>query len=44
MISSLLGVSEVAGSEFQRQRKENPEEKQFGTTRATLTNVHLTPE
>jgi len=43
-ISSLLGVSEVASREFKRQREENLQEKQFGTTRATLTNVHLTPE
>jgi hypothetical protein len=44
MISSLLRVSEIASVEFEKQKAENPEEKEFGTTRATLTNVKLIPE
>jgi hypothetical protein len=44
MVSSLLWVSEIASVEFEKQKAENPEEKEFGTTRATLSNVKLTPE
>lgn len=43
-IGALLWISETASNEFGRQREENPEEKKFGTTRATLTNVKLTPD
>lgn len=43
-IDVLLWVAESASEEFVKQREWNPEEKQFWTTRATLTNVHLTPE
>lgn len=44
MITSLLGVSDVASSEFARQKQEHPKEKKYGTTRATLTNVKLNTE
>lgn len=42
IILSLLGVSHQASIAFQKQK--NAWEKQFGTTRATLTNVYFSPD
>ncbi|MCD5375251.1 M20/M25/M40 family metallo-hydrolase [Candidatus Gracilibacteria bacterium] len=43
-VSTLLGISKSASQEFQRQKQEDQVEKQFGTTRATLTNVCLSSQ
>lgn len=40
-IDSLLQISEGASKEFKKQRENHPEEKKYGTTRATVTDYRL---